>query len=258
MVWTLNKIGDIYEFVFFKRTEFNIVKKPAERFPSWYVKDVEVNDIVERIDERASASISRTKRRIREVALCNKFDYFVTLTLDKAKVNDRSDYIGNWKKIAEWIHNINRGRKNKIEYLAVPELHKDNINWHYHALIRGLDKSEISEINGRKNWLAYYDKFGYSEISKIKNRGKCATYISKYITKGIENNTLNPCKKMYFCTHGLNRSEELAREYSNKNFEYVKSLDGLDNWNNYDCDYVYKLSTNDESEMQRLFEHMSE
>ena len=49
---------------------------------------------------RLMQSVSRSKRMLLEYAICNEWDYFVTLTLDPQKVADRSDLKAYHDKLA--------------------------------------------------------------------------------------------------------------------------------------------------------------
>lgn len=75
----------------------------------------------------------RSKRRARaavaDIALSNEFKYFVTLTLDKMKVN-RYDEKEVVKKLNNWLDN--NVRRKGLAYVLVPERHKDGAI-HFHG-----------------------------------------------------------------------------------------------------------------------------
>ena len=61
-------------------------------------------------EESEKSSISRTKRNIRELCLCNNFKYFVTLTID-SKNGDRFHLQECQDLLKKLIHNYSRQMK---------------------------------------------------------------------------------------------------------------------------------------------------
>lgn len=80
-----------------------------------------------------AANVQRAARRaraaLRDLALCNDFDCFVTLTLDGAQVN-RYDPKQVIRKLNRWADN--KVRRDGLRYVLVPELHKDGAI-HFHG-----------------------------------------------------------------------------------------------------------------------------
>ena len=64
-------------------------------------------------DSKLENNLSRTKSTVRELALCNTWDYFCTFTLSPDKQN-RYDLEALVKEIGEFIHNYNRKIKLSI------------------------------------------------------------------------------------------------------------------------------------------------
>lgn len=79
--------------------------------------------------ESLMRSVRRARARVRDMALCTDFKYFVTLTLDKAKV-DRYDVKEITKKLRVWADN--QVRRKGLAYVLVPERHKDGAI-HFHG-----------------------------------------------------------------------------------------------------------------------------
>lgn len=73
----------------------------------------------------------RAKARVREIALANDFDYFVTLTLDQSKV-DRYDVGAITRKLKTWCDN--QVRRAGLRYVLIPERHKDGAI-HFHGFM---------------------------------------------------------------------------------------------------------------------------
>lgn len=187
-------------------------------------------------EERLASSISRTKSRIFELAMCNEFSFFCTFTTSEKKVKDRYNLKEFQKNFAQFIRNQNRNRDKKINYLLIPEKHKNGA-WHLHGLIEGLEiGSDLREFtleehlpyrlrtmlkNGEKvyNWDKYSNKYGYFTATKIKSKDAVSAYICKYITKDLAKKVRESGEHLYFASQGLKRRELLFRN-------------GVDNVNN--------------------------
>lgn len=82
---------------------------------------------------RKKANYDRTRRRasaaLRDLALCNDFRFFVTLTVADQK--KRYDVKEMTRILNQWLDNC--VRRNGLTYVLVPELHKDGAI-HYHGL----------------------------------------------------------------------------------------------------------------------------
>lgn len=79
--------------------------------------------------ENLARSARRASTKLRDIALCNNFQTFVTLTLDQAKI-DRYDRETIVKKLQTWADN--HVRRDGLRYVLVPELHKDGA-LHFHG-----------------------------------------------------------------------------------------------------------------------------
>ena len=74
-------------------------------------------------------SMRRAKANVRRLALANDFKYFVTLTLDPAKV-DAQDGKAVVQKLNAWASNA--VQRNGLKYILVPERHKKG-GIHFHG-----------------------------------------------------------------------------------------------------------------------------
>lgn len=155
-----------------------------------------------------AASLARSKRRARnavfDLAMATDFDYFVTLTVDPAKL-DRYDAGEVFRHLHDWLDN--NVRRHGLAYVLVPERHKD---WaiHFHALfndaLRVVDSGTVSLPGGgkprrprskaqRAAWLdagghVVYNLpgWGWGFTTAIRLYGDTAAavgYVVKYITK---------------------------------------------------------------------------
>lgn len=192
---------------------------------------------------KLEASLSRTKSKIFELALCNDWEWFVTLTLNP-EYHDRKDLKSYKTKLSTWIRNYNRLHKTNIKYLLIPENHKDG-SWHMHGLMMGPPIEHLHEFradeklpikilieiaHGHKlySWPAYEKAFGYISISKIINAESVSKYITKYITKDLLSTRIGLNDHLYYCSKGLKRAKiicqgklikDIEEDYSN---DYVK------------------------------------
>lgn len=148
--------------------------------------------------DRAAANLERSQRRargrIRDLALCSELDWFVTFTLDAAKI-DRYD-IGNLtKKMRVWLDN--RVRRKGLAYILVPELHRDGAI-HLHGLfndaLRMVDSGvkHSRQVEGGTEWYPVYNVpdwgLGFSSAIRLYGqREKAVNYVCKYINKAGDN-----------------------------------------------------------------------
>ena len=155
-----------------------------------------------------AASLARSKRRARnavfDLAMATDFEFFVTLTVDQAKL-DRYDHAEVFKHLHDWLDN--NVRRHGLTYVLVPELHKDGAI-HFHALfndaLRVVDSGTISLPGGgkpkrprsaaqRAAWLAaggqpVYNipgwEWGFTTAIRLYGDTAAAVgYVVKYITK---------------------------------------------------------------------------
>lgn len=174
-------------------------------------------------DEKTEESISRTRSAIFELAFCNPWEWFFTGTLDPKKY-DRTDLKKFQKNLSQWIRNYNKKYGLQIKYLLIPELHADGHSWHMHGFIMGLPVEHLQQFKiGDKmgfklaqkvangdlvyNWCPYMDKFGFCDLEPVHNSEAVSKYVTKYISKNLQNSVKELNANMYYCSHGLKRAE---------------------------------------------------
>lgn len=163
-------------------------------------------------------SLSRTKKTIRDLALCNDFEYFFTQTFkpsfDRYDLDFCVDLIK--KKFKAYK------RKNpSFCYLVLYEYHKDGAV-HLHGLLKAVEDEElVKNINGYFTF-KYLSSLGFNSLSKIQDNIKCSNYITKYITKSFCKTSHN---QIYFCSKGLNRPILNRVEFNQNDFLEVFSND---------------------------------
>lgn len=155
-------------------------------------------------EDNIQRSKRRAKNKLFDLINCNKFDYFVTLTLDRKKI-DRKNYTVIIKKLNSYLDN--RVRRSGLYYVGVPELHKDG-SFHFHFLMNdvlklihsgtyirpnssrpvkaetvkrsGFSLDECRDVYNIADW-----SLGFTTAIKTYGDIKAvANYVGKYITKG--------------------------------------------------------------------------
>lgn len=206
---------------------------------------------------KLECNLSRAKSKIFELALCNDWEWFVTLTLNP-KYHDRKDLKSYKMRLSTWLKNYNRLHRAHIKYLLIPENHKDG-SWHMHGLMMDIPIEYLHEFSadeklpikmlielahGHKlySWPAYEKTFGFISISKIKNIESVSKYITKYITKDIYSTRISLNDHLYYCSKGLKRAEKICEG------RLVKELDA-----DYCNDYVKIKTLKDLTEAQGYF-----
>ena len=162
--------------------------------------------------EKLSNNLARAKSTVQELALCNPWDWWVTLTIDGEK-KDRYNLENYSKDLREFIHNYNRRCPDtyKVKYVLVPEQHKDGA-WHMHGLIKGIKPDDIcSNGNGYKEWKQYHAKFGYISMAEIGDIEKTSSYMLKYMVKDVEKGVNGLNKQSFYASQGLERATEIYR-----------------------------------------------
>lgn len=207
-------------------------------------------------EESLRVSLSRTKKTIFEYALCNEFDYFVTLTFDRNKY-DSTDIVELKRIVGQWLNNYKKRKNPNLKYLLIPELHKDKEHFHFHGLISGIeDVTEFKEsYKGvmRYNWTSWHKKFGFTSLERVKSQERVSRYITKYITKDL---LVAFGKQRYLVSKGLKKPEtyfELTNytedlflfDYEN-DFVRIKNVDTLDEAMTYIAYMVHKGSENND------------
>lgn len=176
---------------------------------------------------RYDENIIRARSKILELALCNTWDVFVTLTLDPLKY-DRYSLLKWRKDLSQWIRDQRKRNGGEgLRYLLIPEQHQDNA-WHMHGLMAGVPQGEIVRNgNGYADWPRYRKKFGFISMDGIKNAVAVSRYITKYIKKGTAETAaaLDSGQHLYYHSRGL-KGKELLLEGE------VRAPDGFWQWEN--------------------------
>lgn len=158
----------------------------------------------ERRLQNKKRSESRTKQSIYEIARDNKWDYFITMTFAKEKV-DRYDYKEVSKKLSIWLNNARKKYKD-LKYVIVPELHKDGA-YHFHGLVSGINEEDLQDSGHKVDGEIIYNlrsyKLGFTTLTKVRCNDAVVRYILKYITKDLMKRTSG--MKRYWVSRNCDR-----------------------------------------------------
>lgn len=136
-------------------------------------------------EESIRTSLSRTKSRIKKIALCySEWKYFCTFTFDPAKIN-RYDYDEVSKKFSRWLVHM-KDLYPEMRYIVVPELHKDGA-YHFHGLFSDhLPVTFVGDFHktGRTYHVNDYP-FGFTVAQDVQDPTRVSHYILKYISKDL-------------------------------------------------------------------------
>ncbi len=146
----------------------------------------------------------RIKTKIKDYILSNDFNYFWTLTFK----DDRYDYDLAFQKMGKWLRKM-RDKYGKFDYIMIPELHKDGAI-HFHGVTGGLN-AVIRDSGVKHKGVKVYNctdwEHGFTTLTKIRSREKTASYVTKYVTKEMQNSIVEKGKKKYWLSRGLRKPD---------------------------------------------------
>lgn len=157
----------------------------------------------------------RSKQSIYELVRANVWDYFATFTI----AENRYDYDSCKERLRQFLKDFKK-RKTQMEYLVVPEQHKDGA-WHFHALLKGELADFLSETWHKDRYELVGYKLGKNEVEKVRDTCRVSSYITKYITKELGQTQKN--KRRYFYSKGLNKPcvREMLINKENPTIDFV-------------------------------------
>lgn len=148
----------------------------------------------------------KSVKRMKSYALNHEWSYFFTQTFSAALVAGRG-FLSRYdlRIIAAWRRDLERLRRlylrrgwGRLEYLTVPELHKDGAV-HIHFLVSGLDGRALvpslypsgavrRDRAGRvqMRWADLSNRWGFCDGSEVGDVEMVARYVSKYISKSFD------------------------------------------------------------------------
>lgn len=203
-------------------------------------EDICSNNITDK-KEVERISLSRTRRNIRELALCNDFEYFCTITVNSAQC-DRYSLDEVQDNLRKCLRNI-RNNSNNFKYLIITEKHLDGA-FHFHGLMSNISDLYVNRFGFLSN--SKLDVLGFNSFSKIESLEKVANYILKYISKDCVKNSKN---QVYISSRGLKKAErsELNTNINNDiAFTYYNDFVNILDFDVEKCsrDFLLKIMNN--------------
>jgi hypothetical protein len=204
----VKRYGNIDKWTVFSKPILNPYCEPVIRRKRTCFKKSKDNEIRE-------DSIRRARIKIMDIAHANRFEYFVTFTLNQEKVN-RYDKDMILKKLHSWL----KRRAHDFKYILVPELHEDGAI-HFHGFVSGWLKMEDSGRKTKRGQTIYnagkWD-LGFSTAVKLEGPyNRIVNYLLKYITK----DNARIFGKSYFAG-GKYLKREVPTRYENIGFEEIE------------------------------------
>lgn len=210
---TVEKFGDSYRLLYMskKRSVEEFVEKLEEEHDgSFNGEDEDADNTSEHETEslRLSNNIARARSRVRELALCNDWEYFFTGTIDERK-EDRFNLNNYISALGNWFGNLGKKYNTHIRYIIIPEEHRHG-GWHVHGLLCGFPQQEVqSNAYGYLHCPAYSRRFGFCSLSPVKSHRRVASYITKYITKDFASNARKKGEHLFYASQHLKGKEKL-------------------------------------------------
>lgn len=186
------------------------------------------------IENSRNCSLRRTTILMNMLLNMNDFDWFWTLTFDKARIDRTNDeQVFNCYK--KYINNIKK-QFPSFKYMTFPERHEDGC-FHFHLLTAGLTVKQMGLVNSGKvccSWAKkqyngicsreHFEKtkhlhelkdtdgetiynatsfaYGYTTVSRIVSRERCNSYVKKYVEKALGSTEV--FKKRFYYSSNLN------------------------------------------------------
>ena len=171
--------------------------------------------------EDLERSMRRAKGKLRRLALANEFRWFVTLTIDPAKV-DSHDGAAVVKKLNAWASNM--VQRAGLKYILVPERHKKG-GIHFHGFFNDCLQAVDSGHTDRQGHVIYnlpQWSLGFTTaIELYDDYARAVGYVCKYVGKQGE----KPAGRWYYSGGSLVEPSveyveispaELAAEYEGR------------------------------------------
>ena len=171
--------------------------------------------------EDMERSMRRARANLRRLALANDFRYFVTLTLDKDRI-DRYDVKAITKALNTWTDNM--VRRHGLRYVLVPERHQDGAI-HLHGFMAGAGLKAVDSGHVDPRGHTVYNlpqwKYGFTDAVELYGEySRAVAYCCKYI--GTQEGE-RPMGRWYYSGGPLSAPE---KEYVTMDYRDVAGTEG--------------------------------
>jgi len=142
----------------------------------------------------------------------DKLDFITITSHEKLKTFSATEAV--WSKAWEPLYNAIKRKKSTLEYIAIPEFHK-NGRMHCHALWNAEVSKKWLKDNARKRG------FGYEcDISHVISAGRASEYVTKYIGKSLDFDYPARFRRVR-CSNNWADIPKPTTEYPDLRWEYV-------------------------------------
>jgi hypothetical protein len=225
------------------------------------------------------ASLRRTTICMNMLLAMNDFDWFWTLTFDRAKI-DRTNDEEVFNCYKKYINNLSHKYPN-FGYMCFPERHEDGCI-HFHLLVNGITPKQMGLVNSGKvccHWAKkkyngilskeFFEKtkhlhelidtdgepiynvtsfaYGYTTVSKIVSRERCNTYVKKYVEKALGSTEV--FKKRFYYSKNLN-VPDIVKRIIGEDFTTPHNIEEYLKDNEYIKNAIYEPYINDYNILQ--------
>ena len=216
--------------------------KISKKISDKRLETISLNSDIDLIGSEWSDYVSknRTIKNIYDLTRGNKWDYFLTFTLNENRT-DRNNYDDCVKAVSDYFERIKKLYCKDLKYMIVPEYHKKG-GFHFHGLlgntnglpikqaykhIKGgelyLDKNKapvaLKDQRGRSIYNLDKNIYGFTTLTEVTNNFAVCSYITKYITKELE--TQVKFRKRYICSKNLDRPDINYLDFKDKNIDKI-------------------------------------
>jgi hypothetical protein len=220
------------------------------------------------LNDSLMISLFRTKRIIKDIAINNDFDYFMTNTFDP-KIFDSTKIdlvLGIWTKLARLLRVLG------VKYLVTPEYHSDKKKIHLHILLKAPKSFESffkwGYLKNKKTQQWEYTgsefklfKWGFTTIKRVGKTPKDTIALGLYLNKYVSKDMITLFgKKRLWASKGLKRGVQHNLGVYSKLNNYISP--DLIKWDFVSTKYSYKSVTikklENESYMDTIKRHNKE
>ena len=168
-------------------------------------------------DDDDRRSLSRTIQKMYDIGFSHEWEWFVTFTFNKEKV-DRYNYDATGKKLSKFLNNIKHRKANELIYMVAPEPHEikpnEDLAWHFHGLMKDLGDIKLID-SGKKdrkgrtiyNLPEFESSLGWTTATRVTSPSKAVSYIVKYITKARTENLLPKGKQRFWASKNADKTQ---------------------------------------------------
>lgn len=205
----------LYEY---SENRFRIVKMKNCKKSGFEEISPRKTDYITPNEELDRISLSRAKRRLKEICLCNNFTHFATITVNSENA-DRFSLTQCQELLKKKTKNLRNNGNIDFAYVFITEKHQNGA-FHFHGLVKGISDLYTNEngfLSSKK-----FDEVGFNSFLPIKTTDaysydRVCNYITKYISKDC---IKNESGRIYFSSKGLKKPVKYEIGEINFNWNY--------------------------------------